>query len=162
MEVEIKGTEEMAQKLKKIGDKAYGIEKRALYAGAKIVADEIKARLREMPAQNNLKNLIAYNKKEQANLSYLQKEGLISGFGLSGMGYMEGRWYVVAGFNGYNKVVTKKWPQGQPNSMIAAVVEKGTSFFPANPFFKRSINSTKAAMTAAMQIEVDRSINQMK
>lgn len=161
MKIEITGANEYAQKLAKVGDRSNAIAKRALYPGAKLLADEIKAQIRALPATDNWRNIIAYNMGGAATLSKEQKEGLISGFGLSKMKYDNGKVYIVAGFKGYNSVVTKKWPKGQPNLMIAAVVEKGTSFFIEQPFFKRATNQIKPSVKAAMQSEIDRAVSEI-
>lgn len=158
MKVEIKGTNEIAQKLAKVGEKSNAIAKRALYPGAQIAADGIKSQIQALPTTENWKNIVAFSSGKDAALSKEQKEGLLTGFGLSKMKYENGMVYLVAGFQGYNSVVTKKWPKGQPNRMIAGVVEKGTSFFQAVPFFKRAVNNAKPSMTAAMQQEVDRAV----
>ena len=162
MKVEIKGVNEFTQKLYKLEGKTQAITKQALYPGAKIAADAIKAQIQALPTIDNRRNVIAYMAGGEARLSNEQKEGLLSGFGLSKMKYKNGETYIVAGFQGYNNVITKKWPKGQPNLMIAAVVEKGTSFFPATPFYKRAINQVKPTVIAAIQQEIDRAVAEIE
>ena len=57
------------------------------------------------------------------------------------------------GFDGYNKVKTRKYPQGQPNAMIARAVESGSSVRKKNPFIRRAVNDTqKQAVEKGKQV----------
>ncbi len=161
MKVEITGANDFNLKLAKLGEDTTPIVKRALYMGAKIMADNIKSQIQGLSTTDNWRNLVAYNAGGEAALSKEQKEGLVSGFGLSKMKYANGETYLVMGFSGYNTVKTKRWPNGQPNLMIAAVVEQGTSFFQAQPFYKRAVQESKASVNDAIQQELDRAVTEI-
>ena len=55
----------------------------------------------------------------------------------------DGVYDVKMGFGGYNSVRTAKYPQGQPNALIARALESGTSFRSKNPFLSRAFNRAK-------------------
>ena len=158
MKMDVSGTGEFLKKIEKLSNDAVPMEKAALYQGAKIMADAVKAEMQGLRTTENWRNMVAYNMGGMATLSDMQKEGLLTGFGLSKMKYADGSVYLVMGFNGYNNVKTKRWPNGQPNRMIAAVVERGSSFFIAQPFFKRAVNDAKQQAIDAVQTALKNAI----
>ena len=95
---------------------------KAVYEMAKVVADNVKANMMALPAVSNEANIATY-KKGYSRLSEPEKEGLIEGFGISPMRNDQGYVNVKLGFDGYNSVKTKKYPNGQPNVLIARVTE---------------------------------------
>lgn len=115
----------------------------AIYKGADIVADAIKANIQGLPSS-------ACSDKEKA--------GLLSGFGIAKMRDENGYFNVKAGFDGYNDDVTKKYPHGKPNSMIARSIEGGTSWKPKHPFIGPAIRATKDQAEQAMAEEIEKSI----
>lgn len=60
------------------------------------------------------------------------------------------------GFDGYNSVKSARWPQGQPNQMVARAVESGTSFMEANPEIKRARARARKAAEKAMERTFER------
>ena len=87
---------------------------KAVYEGAKIVADQIKANIKSIP--------ISYAwgtpSKPVEGITPYQRKGLIDGFGISHMKNESGYINVKTGFNGYNKTVSKtasraKWSAKQ-------------------------------------------------
>lgn len=116
---------------------------RAIYKGAGIVADAIKANIQALPS---------------SACSAVEKEGLINGFGISKMREENGYFNVKAGFSKNNKDVTKKFPHGKPNSMIARSIEGGTSFRPKHPFVGPAVRATKDKAEQAMAEEIDKNI----
>ena len=63
------------------------------------------------------------------------------------------------GFDGYNATKTKKYPNGQPNALIARSIESGTSKHQKTPFVRPAISKAKAKAEAAMAASVDKDIN---
>ena len=88
---------------------------RAIYIGAGIITDAIRTNIQALP---------------KSVCSDVQKEGLLSGLGISRMQADNGYFNVKVGFDGYNKHITKKYPRGHANAMIARSIESGTSFSP--------------------------------
>lgn len=130
----------------------------AIYDAADIAADAIRAEMDTLPTSGGLgppegpTMLKGPNKK--------QKEALLSSFGISKMQNDMGFYNVHLGFTGYNDIVTKSWPKGQPNVMVARSVERGTSFMEATPFIKRAMSQARKKALEAMRTSVDQSLKE--
>jgi hypothetical protein len=57
---------------------------------------------------------------------------------------------VKLGFAGYNSTITDKYPNGQPNSMIARSLQSGTSFRARIPFVDNAVSAKKSACEQKM------------
>ena len=68
---------------------------------------------------------------------------------------------VKIGFDGYNRVITKKWPLGQPNQMVARSVESGTTWMKKNPFVKRGASKSRRKALEMMRKSVQKSIEKI-
>ena len=87
-----------------------------------------------------------------------QKEGLIRSLGIAKM-RQDGTFFnVKIGFDGYNGVITKTWPSGQPNSMIARAVQSGTSWMRKQPFLRKAEQAARGPCEKAMAAVVDKRI----
>jgi HK97 gp10 family phage protein len=129
----------------------------ALYNGAAIVADAVKEAVVAMPTDNRL-----YVKDGmKTGPSREQKKCLIEGFGIAKMREDSGFYNVKVGFDGYNSIKTKTWPNGQPNSMIARAIESGTSFMRPNKFMSKAINRSKKSCEEAMQKSVEKYVEDL-
>lgn len=150
---QFRGLEEYARYLQQIGANTPEICGKAVYAMAGVVADEVRKNMAELPTVTEAEALAAYRAKETTELTAAQKKGLEEGFGISPMQNDAGYWNVKLGFDGYNKVKTRKYPNGQPNAMIARSVESGSSVRLKNPFIRKAVNATqKAAVKKGMQV----------
>lgn len=112
----------------------------AIYVMANEVANQVKANISALPTSSD--------KEYKGNSKYLipdkQKQGLLSSFGISKMKAVGSReWNVKLGFDGYNDVVTKTYPQGQPNALIARLTESGSTYRIKQPFFRSALNASK-------------------
>ncbi len=139
------GIDEYISQLQNLEYRSDELIGRAIYKGADIVADAIKANIQSLPA---------------SACSDVEKAGLLSGFGIAKMQDENGYFNVKAGFDGYNDDVTKKWPRGKPNSMIARSIEGGTSWKAKHPFIAPAVRATKDAAEKAMAEEIDKGINE--
>lgn len=146
-----KGAEEYALKLSKLGDQIERVAGKAIYEAANIVANEVRKNIDAIPVQNG------YVKKGEMRHGIPQpaKDGLKESFGITSMRKDDGFYNVKLGFDGYNKVKTKAWPQGQPNQMIARSVESGTSFMAPHPFMAPAVRRAKPAAEQKMGEVVD-------
>ena len=116
---------------------------------ANIVADAIKANIKEMPVDDT-------RHAEKLNgIRSVQKEGLLYSFGIARLKDDNGFYNVKVGFDGYNKLKTKKYPQGQPNAMIARTFESGNSFTKKQPFIAPAVRATKDIAEAKMAQVID-------
>ena len=116
---------------------------KAIYKGAGIVADAVKKNIQSLPS---------------SVCTPAEKAGLLDGFGIAKMQEENGYLQVKIGFDGYNSNVTKKYPRGKPNSMIARSIEGGTSWKAKHPFIAPAVRSTKDQAERAMAEEIDKQI----
>lgn len=151
--IEFQGIDEYFDKLKIIGDKATGLCKRAVYDGAAIVADAVRAEVQALPTTD-------HNETPQGVFSY-EKDGLLDGLGIAKIKDDNGVVSTRVDFDGYNRMKSKKYPQGHPNSMIARAINSGTSKRPKNPFMNRAANKAKAKANAAMGARMDADIDEI-
>lgn len=155
--IEFSGLDVYMKQMEKLGRSSREIAEKALYEGAGIVADEIKAGIENLPTDENWGT--------QANpargIKKKQKQGLQDSFGISPIQDDNGFINVLAGFDGYNAIKTKKRPKGQPNQMIARVAESGTSFSQKTPFFNQAVRRSKPAAEKKMKETFEQEINDL-
>lgn len=147
---------EYLRKLQKLSDTREYIGE-AVYEGAGIVADNMKAQIQALPVAQKY----ARNGETISTITSVQKKGLVDGFGISHMRDDSGFYNVKLGFSGYNKQKTTKYPQGVPNSVIARSVTSGTSFRRKNDFVGRAVRSTKAKAERAIEKKLDEAIRKI-
>ena len=142
------------QKMDQLTDAMCG---RAIYQGAKIVADEVRKGIEGLPeAKKSSKNQFLTK-----GVTKSQKEGLLEGFGIAPKQNKDGLIHVKIGFDGYNSTVTEKYPNGQPNSMIARTVESGNSWHQKTPFIAPACRSARDKAENAMKLSIDEDIQQI-
>lgn len=142
------------QKIDAVTDEAIG---EAVYEMAKGVADSVRSGIQALPTVSNRANIATY-KKGYSRLSDEEKQGLLDGFGVSPMQDDGGYINVKLGFDGYNSVKTKKYPQGQPNALIARVTESGSSYREKTPFMRPAVNASRKQAEAAGREIIDKKI----
>lgn len=131
---------------------------KAIYAGAGIVADAIKENIKDLPIVRG------YGTEKDplpGGVTAPQKAGLIDGMGISPMQNDAGYLNVKIGFDGYNATKTEKYPQGQPNQLVARGVESGTSWKQKKPFIRPAINASKSRAEAEMARILDQEIEKI-
>lgn len=134
-------------------------QKQAIYAGAKIVADAIRSNIEALPHVSDRRGLIAYRSRQKTALTYTGKKGLLDSLGIAKVSQdAAGNWNAKIGFDGYNKMRTKRWPEGQPNQMIARSVESGSSVVDKHPFVAPAVRSAKKAAIEAMAAALDKAV----
>lgn len=151
----MKGTEEYALKLSKLGASTEAVAGKAIYAAADIVADQIKSNLDALDTVTEAENAAAYRSGGKSGLSKRQKSGLKEAFGIAGMQKDNGVYNVKLGFDGYNHVKTRKYPKGQPNQLIARVTESGSDYMDKKPFIRPALNATRKTAQEKMQSVID-------
>lgn len=145
---------EYLQKINAVTDEVIG---EAVYEMAKVVADKVRSSIQALPTVSNEANIATY-KKGYSRLSDKEKQGLLDGFGVSPMQDDGGYINVKLGFDGYNSVKTKKYPQGQPNALIARVTESGSSYREKTPFMRSAVNASRKQAEAAGREIIDKKI----
>lgn len=129
----------------------------AIYKGAGVVMKAVKDGVESIQTDNRYgtpNNLIS-------GPSTLQKLGLQHSLGIAKMRNDGGFWNVKIGFDGYNNVKTKTWPNGQPNVLVARSVESGTSWMSKQPFMRKAEQSAKGPCEKAMSQVVDEEISKI-
>lgn len=130
---------------------------RAVYAGADIVADEIKRQLEALPTDEKWGTR---EDKAKGPKAY-QKEGLIRSLGITPMKENNGIYNVKIGFDGYNGISTKRWPKGQPNQMVARAVERGTTYMEGHEPIKKAVAKARKPAQEALEKTVDEEIQKI-
>lgn len=125
------------------------ISKKVVMAGAQPVADEIRARIENLP-EDTFRRL----KKEEKfkGLPDSQKNDLLESLGIAepDIDY-NGNTNTKVGFKGYGGFPTKKYPKGLPNALLARSVESGSSVRKKTPFVRPGTNKARPRAIAAMQ-----------
>lgn len=145
----------MLSKLESVSDDMIG---RAVYEGAGIVADAIKANIEALPI------VTGYGTSENplpGGVTAVQKAGLREGFGISKLQDDSGYLNVKLGFDGYNRTKTEKYPGGQPNQLVARGVESGTSWKQKKSFIRPAVNKTRKQAEQKMKDVLDEEISKI-
>lgn len=155
---QFKGLKEYAEYLQRIGANSKEICGAGVYAMAEVVTDQIRANLDALPTVTESEALAAYRKKQKTGLTSAQKKGLQEGLGVSPMENDNGYWNVKVGFDGYNKVKTRKYPNGQPNVMIARATESGSSVREKMPFVRPAVSTSQRSAIEIAKKVIDEEI----
>lgn len=133
-------------KLERLGSSTDEITRRALYEGAKVVADAVKLNIRGL-------SLDYYEQ-------YILRD-LAESFGITPMRLFGGGWELKLGFDGYGSRRTKKYPRGLPNQLAARAIESGTSFRHKQPFVRPAVNAARNPCREAMKRQIDEDIQKI-
>lgn len=141
--------DEYLRQLEKLSGDAREYIGKAIYEGAGEAADAVRAEIQGLPVgPGRAKEGEVIN-----TITSVQKAGLLEGFGISHLSQKGQLQYVKLGFAGYNSQKTKKYPNGQPNSIIARSVCSGTSFRAKNDFISRAVKRKQVEETIRKEIE---------
>lgn len=153
--IEMTGLDDYMAKLRAVGADGKKICRAAAFEGGDEVADAVRAKIESFSTVNDYTVIAAWRAdKPMADLTEAQKEGLLDGLYLKKMGEENGFIYTQIGFSGYNSVQTAKYPNGQPNALIARSIESGSSARPKRPFVRPTVNAVKAAASARMAAKI--------
>ena len=165
--ITFQGLEQYERKLSVLWKNSEEVAGKAIYAGAGIVADAIRANIEALPAVSDKAGLIAYQKKDPAPLTETAKKGLLDGLGITPLKDENGFYNVKIGFDGpggehgYNDLRTQKYPNGQPNVLIARSLESGSSIAQKRPFVRPAINASRKQAEAKMAEVLDEEIKKI-
>lgn len=154
--IEFVGIDKYFKRLDELGKYSIGLCKRALYDGAAVIADAVRAEVDALPTSDRN----AKKGNPQPILEY-EKDGLKEGLGVAKMKAEHGFIYTRIDFDGYNRLKSKKYPNGHPNSMVARAINSGTSTRKKNPFMNRAIKKGRAKAEAAMSARMDADIEEI-
>lgn len=146
----VKGIDEYAEKLSKLGKDASKIAKKVVTAGANPIADEIKKNLIA-----NIRDPSPVGKDGDAIVkqNYGKSTGdLVDSFGIAPPGIdRNGNTNTHIGFEGYDS-------KGVPNALKARAMESGTSTLRKRPFVRPAVNKTKKKAIEEMGKKLDEEI----
>ena len=134
-----KGAKEYAIRLSKLGEKSRQVGGKAIYKAAGVVADGIRKEIDALPIRSGYGS----PEKPLRGVTEKGKKGLQEGLGISSIEDNDGLLNVKIGFDGYNSVKTKKYPQGQPNQLVARGVESGTSWLVKIRFVSKGVSKSR-------------------
>lgn len=157
----VEGFSDMIQLMEMTASQTKRICGRALYPGAEIVADICKRKLENLKTDDQLFRITEKFGDLRSGPTTRQKKFLIESMGIARMRKTRDGWDVKLGFDGYNDIVSDRWPNGQPNAVIARSVNKGTSFMRAQPFMEQSIKEGEKACIAAIEKAFDEEIDKI-
>lgn len=146
------GMNAYAEQINRLSDKAEGMIKRAVYDGAAVVLTAVVSEINGLPV---IENKYRVTTLPMAGVTETQKRGLLAGVGLAKMQNQNGFIHTKLGFTGYNGVRSSKYPNGQPNALIAREVNSGSSVRVKIPLINRAVNAAKAQAEAAMAARFD-------
>ena len=141
----IKGLDDYSRKLSQLGKASVPIAKKAVYAGANIVADEVRKRL-----DDNLKDPAYVGKQPDIYFKSDEQSGdLIDSLGIAPIGSdKNGDINTKIGFDGYDS-------KGVPNALKARAMESGTSTLRKRPFVRPAVNAVKSQAQREMAKVID-------
>lgn len=128
--------DDFALALSRLATGSEEIAKKAIYEGAKVIADKIKSNL-------------------QGVLSSQATGELVASFGVTPIEQNGGGdWNCKVGFDGYDS-------KGVANQLKARVIESGTSKKQKKPFVRPAINATKRQVVERMEQVIDEEIRRL-
>ena len=143
--VTIEGLDEYTRKLTELKDpvKVQKICKRAVYEGARVIADEIDARIDQL-----------------RGVTDEQRQGLHEGLGVARHRVDDGYINTQIGFAGYNEegTIRGKRPKGQPNVIVARNLIRGASTVPRQDFVGAAVRAKRQEALQLMQEALEEEI----
>lgn len=139
--LDFEGLDEYLTKLQTLEDPSWAT-KRAVYEGASVMGKQILQAVYDLKVGKG------------GNVNEVQKQGLIEGFGYTKMKNRDGAWITRIGFDGYNA-------DGQPNPMIANIVNSGTSKYPKTRFVDKAVKQATNACHQAMAESFEKDIEKL-
>jgi len=147
--VTFRASEEYELRLSRLANESPNVITAAIYAGARVIADAIKAALNALPTD---KFRYLRNGDKYKGLTEDEKRDLQESFGITPIRKgSDGNWSAKVGFDGYGSTRTLKYPKGVPNQLTARAAESGSRIREKTPFVRTSVNRVKGAAQAAME-----------
>lgn len=146
----VKGLDEYADKLLRLGKDAPRIAKKVVLAGAQPVADEIRKNLK---ANINDPSPVGKGGDSIVKQNYGKSTGdLLDSLGIAPPDVdRNGNTNTHVGFSGYDS-------KGVPNALKARAMESGTSTLKKRPFVRPAVNKTKQKAINEMGKKLDEEI----
>ena len=149
VQVMTKKLREYNKRLQALSHDTDRIVKFGIYDGIGCFADAIRQELNsDMIVVSDKAAIAAWARKVPVPICDSQRAGLLSGLGIRKMKKKHGAIVTRTHFAGYNSIRTRRWPKGQPNTLIAANCEHGTSHLIEQPFIRPAFNMAQGEALA--------------
>lgn len=153
MNIKTTGIEETVKELENLGKNSDEVMESVVKAGIDEVTDTMRAKINALKTSEEK---TAKNKKRYPTKKEVQ--GLKDSLGFAPVKWKDTKANSKAGFDGYNGVKTKKYPNGHANQMMANTINKGNSFMYAQPFINQTKRESENKAIKAMQKRLDEEI----
>ena len=134
---------------------------RSIYPGAKIMSNAIKLATEGIPVNDRLFAFAAYYGRMRKGITSRQKKALIDSMGIAEIKKNRFGYNVKVGWDGYNDIVSERWPKGQPNAMIARSLNSGTSFLQKYPFVDVTVSANASKTVQAISDQFDKELDKI-
>ena len=145
-----KGIDEYLSKLEAVDMNATKYIEKAIFDGAKVVADETKSALKSMPVDNSR----AKKDYVRKSINEIQRIGLVESFGVTPIQDRNNFINVKTGFDGFNRI-------GQANVRVARMLESGTSWMQKNPVISKASRRARKKCEQAIKDSLDNSLKKI-
>ena len=152
------GLSEYELMISRLSKGADDIAGKAIYAGAKIVTDQIAQNIRALPV---VKGFGSESNPLPGGVTMDQKKGLLETLGIAPMQDDNGYYNVKAGFDGYIETTYDGDVYRQPAPLVARGTESGTYWKKKSPFVRPAINATRKPAEAKMAQVVDQEMQKI-
>lgn len=151
------GGDDFGVKLEKLGQMdARASVQRAVRKAAGIVADAIRKELKAIPGREDI---FLWGGQMLYGVFEREKQDLLDSLGITPVRTdKRGYTHAKVGFDGYGSKPTKQYPQGVPNQLVAAAIERGSSVRHKRPFIRPAVNKTKAEAIRVMDESISEDI----
>lgn len=159
--IEMQGMSQYIRQLENVAWASADVCKAAVYAGADVVANEIRRGIDGLRANPDVQALVAYNQQRPTYITVSQKNGLRRSLGIAKIQKKYGIVSTKIGFDGYNDVETDRWPQGQPNALIARACESGSVAMYKQPFMRPATKRAQNLCLFEMERAADKKLKEI-
>lgn len=159
--LEMKGMSQYIKELETVAWATTDVCEAAVFAGADVVADEIRRGIDSLKANPDVYALVAYSQDRPTYITVKQKNGLRESLGIAKIQESYGIVSTKIGFDGYNDIKTNRWPHGQPNQLIARACESGSTAMVKQPFMRPAIKRSKEKALSSMKSAADKKLNEI-
>lgn len=130
--------------------------RKSIFKGGKVMGDAVGKAVANLPVDDG-----DHHHGRRKSITSRQKKGLMESFGIAKVRETRYGWNVKLGFDGYNDIITPKYPKGQPNAMIARSLNAGTSFMEKYPFMDMTVSAYREATISAIEKEFDKRVEKL-
>jgi hypothetical protein len=136
--------DELDKLMESFGNMAYdapAIGKGCVYEAAKVMLDGIRENINRLD-----------------DVTEAEREGMLNGLGVTKIENRNGSISNSISFDGYNSYVTKKYPKGHANVMIARAIEHGVAWEKQDKFIQRAVKRYRESAVQAVEQVLEKEI----